>query len=232
MRRLIFGGTAEGRQLTEAYARAGDEVVVCVASGYAKGLLPEGVTCYDHPMDEAEMEAVARRHRVEEIVDATHPFAVLVTQNARSCAEALRLPYRRVERDSGRTASWRDAVQWVDSAQAAAQALTASQGPVLLTTGSHTLGVYLAALGPERLYARVLPSARVLAELEGLGMKPGHVIAMQGPFSQTFNGALYDQLGVRALVSKDSGEIGGVTDKVLPALSRGIQVILIKRPEE
>ena len=34
------------------------------------------------------------------------------------------------------------------------------------------------------------------------------------------------------MVTKDSGEAGGVSEKVLPALSRGIHVIAIRRPQE
>ena len=44
MRRLIFGGTAEGRQLTEAYARAGDEVVVSILEHHSN-LLPWQMVC-------------------------------------------------------------------------------------------------------------------------------------------------------------------------------------------
>jgi precorrin-6x reductase len=33
-------------------------------------------------------------------------------------------------------------------------------------------------------------------------------------------------------VSKDSGAAGGVADKVIPALERGIRVIMIQSPEE
>ena len=61
---------------------------------------------------------------------------------------------------------------------------------------------------------------------------PSHIIAMQGPFSQAFNAALYDQLDIKVMVSKDSGAQGGVAEKVIPALERDIHVILIDRPKE
>ena len=63
-------------------------------------------------------------------------------------------------------------------------------------------------------------------------MVQSHVIAMQGPFSRDFNAALYDQFRIRTMVSKDSGQPGGVADKVLPALERGIDVVMIERPKE
>ena len=67
---------------------------------------------------------------------------------------------------------------------------------------------------------------------EEAGLPPAHILAMQGPFSRDFNAALYDQLRIRTMVSKDSGQPGGVADKVLPALERGIDVVMIERPKE
>lgn len=103
---------------------------------------------------------------------------------------------------------------------------------VLLTTGSHTLGVYAERIAPERLYARVLPTAASLAACESAGIPRSHIIAMQGPFSARLNDALYAQLQIAVMVTKDSGEAGGVSGKVLPTLGRGIHVIAIRRPQE
>ena len=84
----------------------------------------------------------------------------------------------------------------------------------------------------ERLFVRVLPTHQALDLCAAAGMVQSHVIAMQGPFSRDFNAALYDQLRIRTMVSKDSGQPGGVADKVLPALERGIDVVMIERPKE
>ena len=105
-------------------------------------------------------------------------------------------------------------------------------GNILLTTGSHTLSIYAKVIEPERLFVRVLPTHQALDLCAAAGMVQSHVIAMQGPFSRDFNAALYDQLRIRTMVSKDSGQPGGVADKVLPALERGIDVVMIERPKE
>ena len=55
---------------------------------------------------------------------------------------------------------------------------------------------------------------------------------MQGPFTAELNGAIYDQLDIRVIVTKDSGTAGGVEEKVLSALSRGMDVIMIDPPEQ
>ena len=78
----------------------------------------------------------------------------------------------------------------------------------------------------------VLLTTASLAACESAGIPHSHIIAMQGPFSTQLNDALYAQLKIAVMVTKDSGEAGGVSGKVLPALSRGIHVIAIRRPQE
>ena len=127
---------------------------------------------------------------------------------------------------------WRDAVTWAGNSEEAAALAALCAGNILLTTGSHTLSVYAKVIEPERLFVRVLPTHQALDLCAAAGMVQSHVIAMQGPFSRNFNAALYDQLRIRTMVSKDSGQPGGVADKVLPALERGIDVVMIERPKE
>jgi precorrin-6x reductase len=230
MKLVIFGGTAEGRALIQRHLDEGDEVVACVASEYARKLLPLGARAYTHPMDAEAMAEMLLKEQPDLVIDATHPYAVRVTENIRAAAARTGVRLKRQLRPGGGKKPWAGAVQWVRDAEAAAEALMETRGNILLTTGSHTLATYLTAIPRGRLYARVLPDSGVLKQCEALLMPPGHVVAMQGPFTRAVNAALYDAWDIRILVSKDSGEPGGVTDKVLPALERGIQVIMIQRP--
>lgn len=226
---LIFGGTAEGRALAQRRAEQGDEVLVCVTSEYARRLLPPGVRCRTGALDREGMLALIHRERPQLLIDATHPFARQASANIAYCARQAGVALARTQRPP--SGAWRDRVMWAPSPQAALALLRQAPGNILLTTGSHTLPLYAAHLDPQRLYARVLPDAQVLSSCQHL-LPPGHLIAMQGPFTPAFNGALYDMLCIRTLLSKDSGEAGGVSAKVEPALERNMRVILIARPEE
>lgn len=79
---------------------------------------------------------------------------------------------------------------------------------------------------------RLLPTHEALEQAAACGIPPRQVLAMQGPFSADFNRALYAQWGISCLVTKESGEAGGLSDKVLPALSMGLTVVVIARPKE
>ena len=231
MRVMIFGGTTEGREAAKAHIARGDEVIVCVTSAYAKSLLPVEAVVFDHAMDERQMAEAILRVAPDQLVDATHPFAEIASRNIALAAQSTGVPLLRIVREMS-LGNWRAEVEWAADTQGAIEALLKTQGNILLTTGSKTLERYVRALPVSRIFARVLPTASVLSSCEALGLTPGQIVAMQGPFTQALNGAMYDQMKIRTLVSKDSGEVGGVTDKVLPALARGIHVIMIERPEE
>jgi len=183
-------------------------------------------------MNAPEIQTFLQREKPDRVIDATHPFAVAATLNIRAACEALALPYERIERSGSEDAAWADSVEWVEDTQAAIAAVQKTKGRVLLTIGSHTLPQYCAEIPPERLFVRVLPMSKVLLACEKLNLPPGHILAMQGPFCFALNAAVYDQLNINVLVTKDSGEPGGVDDKILPALQRNIQVILIRKPKE
>ena len=228
---VIFGGTVEGRQKAEELVAQGRDVLVSVTSEYARSLLPIGAKCRVGAMERGEMLAWLAETRPDLVIDATHPYAARATENIKASCEKLGIAMERLERPS-ETQTWRDDVQHVRDAEAAAEALKRVEGRVLLTTGSHGLLTYAGAVGPERLWARVLPVKEALDLCAAAGILSSHIIAMQGPFSRELNAALYDQLGIRAVVTKDSGKAGGVEEKVLPALEREIHVIMIDRPGE
>ena len=67
MRRLIFGGTTEGREAALSIRTAGDEVLVCVATQAGRAALPEGIQCRVGRLDAEGMIGVARAFGAEEM---------------------------------------------------------------------------------------------------------------------------------------------------------------------
>ena len=70
----------------------------------------------------------------------------------------------------------------------------------------------------------------MIEKCERLGYKPQNIIAMQGPFSYAMNVETIRQFGIRFLVTKDSGDVGGVSEKLRAAADMGVRVIFIERP--
>ncbi len=108
MKVVIFGGTTEGRQLAEYLAQLNKkqerqtiEVHVCVASEYGAQVLPDVDALKVHVgrLEQEAMQEFLRTVRADFCVDATHPYAVIVTQNIYQACKAVEVPYVRVRRE-------------------------------------------------------------------------------------------------------------------------------------
>lgn len=102
---LLFSGTTEGRTLAETLSRAGVPAVVCVATEYGSQVMPPlpGIVLRQGRMGQEEMEQFIGQEEFLAVADATHPFAVEVSQNIRQSAEHQGVPYLRLQRRTGRT---------------------------------------------------------------------------------------------------------------------------------
>ena len=229
---LLFAGTSEGRRLSERMEQEKIPACACVATEYGETLLPEGefVRKMAGRLTEAEMEALMRREEFSQVVDATHPYAAVVSENIRAACEACGLPYLRLLR--AEEAADPDCIP-VDSVEAAVRFLEETEGNVLVTTGSKELSKYTALTGyRERLFARVLSTEEAVAECRRLGFEGRNLIAMQGPFSEELNIALLKQVQAKYMVTKESGKAGGFPEKLRAAKAAGAKVILVRRPKK
>ena len=226
MKLLLFGGTTEGRRLAAALSEQGHEVTVSCATPLGIEEL-KGIPCRTlcGRRDAAEIAELA--HGFDLVIDATHPYAVLVSENIRlACSESGKERIR-VLREPGAhpdCASFR-------TCREAAEALKSTEGRVLLAIGSKELSAF-AGLPPERLVARILPTHAGLEACERLGIPHRNILALQGPFSKELNEALMRQHDIRLLVTKNSGREGGFSEKLAAAEAVGAKVLLIEPPED
>ena len=181
-------------------------------------------------MSKEEMLAFMIKHQIKIVIDATHPYAAVVSQNAISICQQMSITYLRFERAKSEYAIEHENIKRVDSYEETALYLKSKKANILLTTGSKTLEIFTAVLDLEKLYVRVLPTVESVQKCLDLGIKPSNIIAIQGPFSTDFNEALLKEYEIDILVSKDSGTIGGTEEKLLAARRLAIEVVLIKRP--
>lgn len=228
MRFLLFSGTTEGRQLSHALAALGAEVTVCVATDYGRETQGEapGITVRAGRLEPAEMVRVLAGAAL--CVDATHPYAVQVSENIRAACAQAGVPLLRLLREADPIPP---GAAVFDSAAQAADWLRGTQGNILLATGAKELAQF-AQLGGARLYPRVLPLASSLDACARAGVPSSHILALQGPFSRELNEALLRQYQIRYLVTKDGGQAGGFGEKAAAAAATGATLVLIRRPRE
>lgn len=241
---LLFGGTTEGRELALWLREAGIPALSHVATDYGEALLREKALPAEYGrLDAAEMEKLFRTGDFFAILDATHPFATEVSKNIRAAAAAAGVRYYRILRGEGSASEAAEAEEiearlrargcfrLFDSQQEAADWLAKTEGAIFLATGSKELKVY-AALPRERLTVRILPGEEALRKAAEAGIRPDHIIAMQGRSSVVLNRALLQQCSAKFLVTKQSGKPGGYLEKLRAAEALGICFVAIRRPAE
>ena len=262
---FLFGGTTEGRKIAEAidevnraWAAHGDapsceageplRLPICaevyVATAYGASLLPAGpgITVHVGRLDAAEMTTLFENASAPLLViDATHPYAAVVSENILSACAATGVRCLRVERENTgagepELAPEGAALHWVESVEEAAAWLarqSTHRPNILITTGSKELAPYTRI--PDfaaRCYVRALPTVEALEKCRQLGFRREHLILMQGPFSEEMSVAQLRYADAGYLVTKASGETGGFPEKCEAALALGVEVVCIGRPKE
>lgn len=228
----VFGGTTEGRQLIEFLSAQPVSVTACVATEYGEALLPpaDNTVVSARRLPKAEITALLRASRFDLVVDATHPYAASITASVSSACAETGTEYLRLLRDRG---TMPEGAVFTESAAQAAAFLNTAEGNILLTTGSKELGAYRGIRDfAQRVFVRVLPAPEALAACRDAGVKPSHIIAMQGPFSTELNLALLRQIRARYLVTKDGGGAGGFSEKAAAAQQSGARLVVIGRPAQ
>ncbi|MCI6731135.1 MAG: precorrin-6A reductase [Lachnospiraceae bacterium] len=233
---LIFAGTIEGRSVAEYLSAAGIPVHACVATEYGASLMEktENLQISSKRLCVEEMVEMMQADGCEVVIDATHPYAAVVSANIRkACEIAGKEPIRLLrsseagQLDDGLVSD----VITVRSVKEAAEFLKTTEGDVLITTGSKELDAYTVIPDfAERLHPRFLPAPGAVEACLELGYLQKNLICMQGPFSKEMNAAMLKQTGSVWLVTKESGKAGGFMDKVEAAAMAGAKLIVIGRP--
>lgn len=227
-RLLVFGGTSEAKALLEH----GMPAICSVTTEYGAKLLEGLSNCVTvvGRQNSDEMISLIRRERISGVVDATHPYAIEVTRNISSACSATGTPLIRLLRKSSPVD---ERITLVKSCSEAAELLKNTKGNILLTTGSKELEHFTSIKNyKKRLFVRVLPSSNVLLHCEKLSFDAGHIIAIQGPFTEEMNKQMLVMTNASVLVTKDGGAFGGLEDKIAAAHKLKIKVVLIERPNE
>ncbi len=246
---LIFAGTTEGRELAEILADAScaynadrasgasstDSVniacSVCVATDYAKELMDnERLDVHCGRLTEEQMEELMRDGGYDAVVDATHPYAQIVSQNVRQAAAHQSIPMIRLRRS---TENKEQDLLSFQTHEECSEWLSRQTGNILLTTGSKDLGTYAAdETIRKRLFVRVLPGEESIRLCTAQGITGRQIIAMQGPFSERMNACILKEYSIDWMVTKISGHAGGFEEKIEAARKAGTGICAILPPAE
>lgn len=229
----IIAGTSDARELAITLRDAGHNIIASVVTDNAAiSLCEANIETVVGRLTAEKMALFIEQRGIQMIVDASHPFAEEASKNAVEASRLSQVPYIRYEREEyqGHTGQ----IMHVSSYKEAALLAKDKKGTVMLTTGSKTLQIFtehLLNVNGIRLIARMLPRKDNMEKCEELGVEQKNIVAIQGPFSKELNIALFKQYNVTLMITKESGKVGSVDEKVEAAKELNIPIVMISRPK-
>jgi precorrin-6A/cobalt-precorrin-6A reductase len=225
MRVLVLGGTSEASALAAMLARrSGIDAIISLA-GRTKDPRPSPLPSRSGGFGGAEGLATwLIEHRIEAVVDATHPFAAAMSRNAAEACSRLRLPLLGLRRPP-----WlaQPGDRWIAVATMAdaVAALGVMPRRVFLTVGRLELAPFAAAPQHNYLVRSIEPIGDALAAPNVDSLRA------RGPFDEAAERALLEREHIDIVVTKNS--CGSATYAKIPAArALGLPVVVVARPEK
>lgn len=228
---LVLGGTSESLELATRLAEKGFQVLVSRATGVPQDEPSLTGVIYRHGiLGQADLEILVRNENIYAIIDCTHPYAAEISQNAYNTAKNLDLSLLVYDRP-GLDPNSSD-VCWAEDHSQGAVLAFAVEGVIFLSVGSKNIQIYVDKAGEKAclLVARVLPGPVFRKKCLDAGLKKNQIIQARGPFTVTENIKHLQEVKAKCIVTKDSGEAGGVPAKLEAARKLGLKVIMVRRP--
>lgn len=223
----IIGGTSEARELVEKIEDLSYIITLATESGEE---FFQGFNYQVGRLDPQQMKEFCLENDIKCIVDISHPYAKVVSKEARKVADRLKLEYLRFLRDESKNSQEHI---YLDSYEEAYSYLQSLEARVFITTGSKNIRDFEKIKGKNRFIYRILPSKESMELASGAGVSMANLVAMLGPFSKDLNIALFNEYKVDYCLMKDSGIRGGTQEKLDACIQLGIKALVIKRdPEE
>ncbi|BBY53421.1 cobalt-precorrin-6A reductase [Mycolicibacillus koreensis] len=215
---LLLGGTAEARALAAAL-HTEIPVISSLAGRVPDPALPVGAVRIGGFGGPAGLRRWLADHRIEAVVDATHPFAATITATAAAVCAQMGVAHLVLARPAWPV----EGALPVESTAEAAD-LVARRGfrRVFLTTGRSSLAAFTGGTAWYLIRVVTAPEPTVLPARH-------RVVLSRGPYHYDDEHRLLREHRVDVLVTKNSG--GTMTRAKLDAAADlGVAVVMVQRP--
>ena len=145
------------------------------------------------------------KNHISLVVDLSHPYAKIVTENAKKVAEKRNIEYIRYIRKKVVPNS---KGIYLKNYEEAYDYIAKIKGTVFFTTGSKNIGDFEQVRGVNRFIYRILPALESIKICKEHDIKLKDIVAVLGLFSVEYNKTMFKEYDVDYVVMKDSGEEG------------------------
>jgi precorrin-6A/cobalt-precorrin-6A reductase len=220
---LILGGTTEARLLGERLAKRGDLDVTLSLAGRTAAPVPHAVPVRVGGFGGAAgLADYLAAEGIDVLIDATHPYATVISQNAAAAARVRAVPFMALRR-----APWRAVAgdHWIEvnDTGAAVRAIGETSRSVFVALGRNELAPFTGAPQHRYLVRSVDPVDPPLP------LPQVFYVTARGPFSEADDRALMVAHGIEVVIAKNSGG-SAAYGKIAAARALGLEVILLRRP--
>jgi len=221
---LILGGTGEAMKLAAALAARPDLPALLSFAGRTKAPQLPSIPCRIGGFGGVDgLADYLAQMQTPLVIDATHPFAAQMSQNAAQACARLGVPRLTFTR---RPWTPEPGDRWIEvpDIEAAVDALGEAPAHVFLTVGRLSLGAFQRA--PQQSYV-----ARSIDQPDASELPPRcRVLLARPPFALADERALMQAERFDFICTKNSG--GAATEnKLLAARELGLRVIMVNRPQ-
>jgi precorrin-6A/cobalt-precorrin-6A reductase len=220
---LILGGTTEARQLAKRLAGRADLDVTLSLAGRTASPVPHAVPVRVGGFGGAAgLADHLAAERIDALIDATHPYATIISENAIAAARQTAVPFMALRRPP-----WTPIAgdRWIDvnDTAAAVSAIGKTTRGVFVALGRNDLEPFAGAPQHRYLVRSVDPVDPPLP------VPHASYMTARGPFSEADDRALMAAHAIDIVISKNSGG-SAAYGKIAAARTLGIAVIMLRRP--
>jgi precorrin-6A/cobalt-precorrin-6A reductase len=220
---LILGGTTEARLLGQQLASRDDWAVTLSLAGRTVAPSAQAVPVRSGGFGgTAGLIQYLRDHEIHALIDATHPYAAMMSAHAQSAAAQTGTPLLALRRPPWRAMA---GDRWIDvhDTQEAARTLGTEPRRVFLAVGRQEIAPFAAAPQHRYLIRSVDPVDPPLK------VPHARYILERGPFGEERERELLREHEIDIVVAKNSGGVA-TYGKIAAARTLGLAVILLRRP--
>lgn len=216
---LVLGGTAEAADLAAAFASLPVEAVTSLAGRTASPAAISGAVRSGGFGGAEGLAAYLKENRIDLLIDATHPYATRISQNAVRAAETSHVPLLRLERPAWRK---QPGDNWIDITDEAEAARAVPSGErVLLALGRQHIAPF-ASRADAHFVMRMIDPPQV-------ALPPDHEIVLAKPNDLESEKRFLTERRIGLIVCRNSGGAASYA-KIEAARALALPVMMIARP--
>lgn len=226
----VIGGTKDSRDFLEKYVKINNDIIVSTSTEYGVKLIENlNVKTSSRKMDKTEMIEFISKNNITKIIDTSHPYAFIVSQNAMDVAEEKNIEYFRFEREEVNILPKK--YSKFEDIESLISYIENLEGNILVTLGSNNVPFFKDLKNLENIYFRILSKWDMVKKCQDNNILPKNIIAMQGPFTEEMNSAMLTQYNIKYLLTKKAGATGGEKEKINACDKNDVEIIYLEKKE-